>query len=141
MEITSPVPYGKSTLNNFPLAADGSDFPCKQRTGVYDAEGASNTMPIGSTQTLAFIGTAVHGGGSCQISVTYDQNPTKSSTWKVIHSIEGGCPARNQVGNLPGDSATAPAPDKYSYTIPASLPTGTATLAWTWHNKIGNREM
>jgi len=31
--------------------------------------------------------------------------------------------------------------DTYSFTIPTSLPTGTATIAWTWFNKVGNREM
>ncbi|KAE8446041.1 hypothetical protein EG329_012549 [Mollisiaceae sp. DMI_Dod_QoI] len=140
MIMNTPVPYGKSTLNNSPLLADGSDFPCKQRTGVYSAEGASNTMPLGSSQSLAFTGSATHGGGSCQISITYDQAPTKSSTWKVIHSIEGGCPIKGVAGNN-GDSADAVDPDTYSFTIPTSLPTGTATLAWTWFNKIGNREM
>lgn len=140
MIMATPVPYGKSTLNNSPLAADGSDFPCKQRTGVYDAEGASNTMAIGASVPLSFIGSATHGGGSCQISVTYDENPTKSSTFKVIHSIEGGCPIKGVAGNN-GDSASAVDPDTYSFTIPSSLPTGTAVLAWTWFNKIGNREM
>ena len=140
MIMSTPVPYGKSTLNNSPLAADGSDFPCKQRTGVYDAEGASNTMAIGASIPLSFVGSATHGGGSCQISVTYDENPTKSSTFKVIHSIEGGCPIKGVAGNN-GDSASAVDPDTYSFTIPSSLPTGTAVLAWTWFNKIGNREM
>ncbi|KUJ06746.1 uncharacterized protein LY89DRAFT_536991, partial [Mollisia scopiformis] len=140
MIMNTPVPYGKSTLNNSPLAADGSDFPCKQRTGVYDAEGASNSMALGSSQSLAFTGSATHGGGSCQVSITYDQAPTTSSTWKVIHSIEGGCPIKGVAGNN-GDSASAVDPDTYSFTIPTSLPTGTATLAWTWFNKIGNREM
>ena len=138
--MSTPVPYGKSTLNNSPLAGDGSDFPCKQRTGVYDAEGASNTMALGSSQPLAFIGSATHGGGSCQVSITYDKNPTQSSTFKVIHSIEGGCPIKGVAGNT-GDSADAVDPDTYSFTVPTSLPTGTATLAWTWFNKVGNREM
>jgi hypothetical protein len=140
MIMNTPVPYGKSTLSNSPLAADGSDFPCKQRTGVYDAEGASNTMALGSSQKLAFTGSATHGGGSCQVSITYDKNPTKSSTFKVIHSIEGGCPIRNVAGNN-GDSADAVDPDTYSFPVPSSLPTGSATLAWTWFNKVGNREM
>jgi len=141
MIMNTPVPFGKSTLNSSPLdTSTGVDFPCKQRTGVYDAEGASNTMAIGSVQPLKFTGSAVHGGGSCQISVTYDQKPTKSSVFKVIHSIEGGCPMQNITGNN-GDDASAVDPDTYSFTIPASLPTGTATLAWTWFNKVGNREM
>ncbi|KAL3426520.1 hypothetical protein PVAG01_00029 [Phlyctema vagabunda] len=140
MIMSSPVPYGKSTLNNSPLEQNGSDFPCKQRTGVYDAEGASNVMPLGSTQQLAFIGSAVHGGGSCQVSITYDEAPTKDSTWKVIHSIEGGCPMKNIAGNN-GDNANQVNPDTFSYTIPTTLPTGNATIAWTWFNKVGNREM
>ncbi|KFZ01258.1 hypothetical protein V501_10120 [Pseudogymnoascus sp. VKM F-4519 (FW-2642)] len=138
--MTTPKPFGKSTLNNSPLLADGSDFPCKQRGGVYDPEGASNPMALGSTQPLNFVGSAVHGGGSCQISITYDEKPTKDSVWKVIHSIEGGCPARGVDGNLGGGPDT-PVPDDYSFTIPDSLPTGNAVLAWTWFNKVGNREM
>ncbi|OBT88594.1 hypothetical protein VE02_03941 [Pseudogymnoascus sp. 03VT05] len=138
--MTTPKPFGKSTLNNSPLLADGSDFPCKQRAGVYNPEGASNSMALGSTQPLNFVGSAVHGGGSCQISITYDEKPTKDSVWKVIHSIEGGCPARGVDGNLAGGPDT-PDPDNYSFSIPDSLPTGNAVLAWTWFNKVGNREM
>jgi hypothetical protein len=131
IKMTTPVPFGESSLNNSPLAADGSDFPCKQRTGVYAAEGASNTMALGSVQTVSFVGSAVHGGGSCQFSVTYDEAPTASSTFKVIHSIEGGCPMKGVTGNN-GDSASQVDPDTYSFTVPTTLPTGTATFAWTW---------
>ncbi|KPM44057.1 hypothetical protein AK830_g2551 [Neonectria ditissima] len=140
MKISSPVPYGNSNLNNSPLEADGSDFPCKLRTGTYDAQGASNVFAQGSTQKLAFIGSAVHGGGSCQISVTTDKEPDANSVWKVIKSIEGGCPAKGQEGNI-GDDANAVDPYTYDYTIPAELAAGDYTLAWTWFNKVGNREM
>ncbi|KAI9781102.1 MAG: hypothetical protein M1816_002573 [Peltula sp. TS41687] len=140
MIINKPTPYGKSSLNNSPLANDGSDYPCKQRPGVYDAQGANNVMPLGSTQELSFTGSAVHGGGSCQISITYDKQPTKNSVFKVIHSIIGGCPAKGVQGNLPANPNGSGA-STYNFQIPADLPTGEATIAWTWFNKVGNREM
>lgn len=139
MKMSMPVPYGQSTLDNSPLLADGSDFPCKQRSGVYDAEGASNTMAVGSTNQLTFIGSAVHGGGSCQVSLTTDLQPTKNSKWMVIKSLEGGCPA-DVAGNLPSNSATAADPTTFSYTIPEGIAPGQYTIAWSWVNKIGNRE-
>ena len=139
MMINTPAPYGKATLNNSPLVEDGSDFPCKQRPGVYAAPDSKNVMPIGADQTLSFIGSAVHGGGSCQISLTKDMQPTKSSQWMVIHSIEGGCPA-NTAGNLP-DNPNGSSASTFKYSIPAGVAPGDYTLAWTWFNKIGNREM
>ncbi|KAL2676969.1 hypothetical protein Neosp_010736 [[Neocosmospora] mangrovei] len=140
MLMNNPVPYGKASLTNAPLLGDGSDFPCKMRDGVYDAQGASNTYAQGSTQQLSFTGQAVHGGGSCQVSITTDKNPDKNSVWKVIKSIEGGCPAKGQAGNM-GDDANAEDPYKYDFTIPKELAAGDYTLAWTWFNKVGNREM
>lgn len=141
IKMSSPAPYGASSLNNSPLDPSGSDFPCKQRPGVYEAEGASNTYSLGSTgNNLAFIGSAVHGGGSCQVSITYDAKPDKNSVWKVIKSIEGGCPARDTEGNL-GDNAAMEVPYKYDFDIPSDIPAGSGTIAWTWFNKIGNREM
>jgi hypothetical protein len=140
MKMTNPVPYGGASLDNSPLDASGSDFPCKQRPGVYDLQGASNVYAQGSTQQLAFVGSAVHGGGSCQVSVTTDAQPDKNSVWKVIKSIEGGCPAQDQTGNM-GNDAAAVDPYKYDFTIPKELQAGNYTLAWTWFNKVGNREM
>lgn len=139
MIMKTPTPFAASKLagDNGPLLPDGSNYPCKFG---YDTEGASNVMPLGSKQQLSFIGGATHGGGSCQVSLTYDSAPTKNSVFKVIHSIVGGCPARNTAGNL-GTSATAEAPDKYEFTIPNDLPPGDAVLSWTWFNKVGNREM
>jgi len=140
MKMTSPTPYSVPSIDNSPLNADGSNFPCKQASGASYSAAATNTMPIGSVQTLSFIGSAVHGGGSCQVSVTYDAQPNAKSTFKVIHSIIGGCPMKNITGNN-GEDATEVDPDQYPFTIPSSLPTGSATLAWTWFNKVGNREM
>jgi hypothetical protein len=66
---------------------------------------------------------APHGGGSCQFSLSYDNGVT----FKVIHSIEGGCPL-DAVMN------------KYTVPIPTSAPAAERALfAWTWFNRIGNR--
>ncbi|KAK1760698.1 putative chitin domain 3 protein [Echria macrotheca] len=136
--ISTPIPFSVPALHNGPLAADGSDFPCQNTGGGYQV-GSTNVMALGSTQPLNFIGTAVHGGGSCQISITYDTAPNKNSVWKVIHSIEGGCPAKNTPGNL-GNDPNFKVPFDYSFPLPTDIPAGNATIAWTWLNKIGNRE-
>jgi hypothetical protein len=139
MVMSNPVPYGKSSLNNSPLAADGSDFPCKQRSGVYDAEGASNVVAIGDQQQLQLTGSAVHGGGSCQVSLTTDKQPTKDSKWMVIKSIEGGCPMDIDGNN--GDNPGQANPTTFPWSVPEGITPGDYTLAWTWFNRIGNREM
>ncbi|MCJ1364044.1 hypothetical protein MMC16_003153 [Acarospora aff. strigata] len=138
MEFPKPYP-NNNVIKNAPLDPSGSDFPCRVQAGGYDATGISNVMPIGTSQTLSFIGSAVHGGGSCQVSLTSDKEPNKSSKWQVIHSIIGGCPA-NVPGNLPGD-ANSHGASKFDFSIPEGIAPGDYTLAWTWFNKVGNREM
>jgi hypothetical protein len=123
MLLQSPVPYGDPT--NSPLDPSGSNFPCQ---GVSYTVKEMNNWAVGNTEKLSFKGSAVHGGGSCQIVVTTDKEPTKDSKWKVIHSIEGGCPGAN-------------GPEEIPFTIPPELPNGEMTAAWTWFNRIGNREM
>lgn len=141
MIMNTPQPYSSPAVVNSPLNADGSNFPCQLTAGgSLSAGSASNSYALGSEQELKFTGQAVHGGGSCQVSITYDTNPSASSTWKVIRSIEGGCPAEGQTGNM-GDDASAADPYTYNFTVPDNIPTGSVTLAWTWFNKIGNREM
>jgi hypothetical protein len=135
MTIEYPVPYGRDTLNSSPLAP--GDFPCKQRAGVYDVT-EMNQWNAGETKEVSFKGSAVHGGGSCQFSITTDMEPTEASQWKVITSAIGGCPS-NATGNLPEDpnghgAATFPV------TMPDNIPEGKYTFAWTWLNKVGNRE-
>ncbi|KAF1930785.1 lytic polysaccharide monooxygenase [Didymella exigua CBS 183.55] len=134
MFMKSPVPFEGAKKD--PLAGDGSNFPC-QGSGYQIT--AMNDWAVGSKQTLSFPDdqTAVHGGGSCQISVTKDEKPTKNSVWKVIHSIEGGCPS-DSTGNIDTQGGTV---GTYDFEVPAELPEGTMTMAWTWFNHVGNREM
>ena len=138
VKLIQPVPYGATSLNTNPLLDSGDDWPCKQRPGVYDVT-QWNIMPVNSPQTIKFQGQATHGGGSCQISLTRDTPPTKDSVFKVIKSIEGGCPSTN-----PGNVGTDPfgyGADSFTFTIPDAVSPANYTLAWTWFNKIGNREM
>ncbi|CAJ2504939.1 Uu.00g123330.m01.CDS01 [Anthostomella pinea] len=122
------VAYGPSN----PLSPDGSDFPCKIPPGqTYQINGSRTIMAIGEAQTLSFTGQAVHGGGSCQLALASGL-PTQNSSWAVIHSIEGGCPARNQKGNLDGPNV-----DKYTFQIPERVAVGEYTFAWTWQARIG----
>ncbi|KJX97568.1 hypothetical protein TI39_contig481g00037 [Zymoseptoria brevis] len=103
-----------------PLKNDGSDFPCK---------GYQNDRPFvptasytaGQTYNMTLAGTATHEGGSCQLSLSYDNG----ATFKVIKSMIGGCPLI----------------DTYDFTIPSYAPAGNALFAWTWQNRVGNREM
>jgi hypothetical protein len=138
MLLRTPAPYTSPSLQNGPLAPDGSNFPCQAGAGASYA-GTATKMEKGSTQKMSFTGQAVHSGGSCQISITYDAQPNAQSSFKVIHSIQGGCPARGVNGNAGSDSS-AKAPDEYEFTIPDDIPNGKATLAWSWLNKGGNRE-
>ncbi|KAJ5462747.1 hypothetical protein N7475_007691 [Penicillium sp. IBT 31633x] len=139
MIMSSPTPYSADSLNNSPLEADGSDFPCKLRPNAFQAPTTETIIGIGESHPLSFTGSATHGGGSCQISLTTDLEPSKSSTWKVIKSFEGGCPA-NVEGNMAG-GPDVPDPYTFNFTIPDGISPGKYTLAWTWFNRIGNREM
>ncbi|EFY91792.1 hypothetical protein J3458_001423 [Metarhizium acridum] len=141
IKLRAPVPFQFPDKEHSlgPLLADGTDFPCKN--AIYDAPTPSNEFAQGSDQTLKFIGSAAHAGGSCQVSITTDLKPSKNSVWKVIKSIEGGCPGKNLSDNILPANSELLTPFEYSYTIPKDLAAGKYTLAWTWFNKIGNREM
>lgn len=162
MFISSPSPIQGSAPKD-PLADDGSNFPCH---GVTLTGSGGQNMAVGSQQKLAFelaagANTAVHGGGSCQLSITYETDPAKlkqASAWKVIYSIEEGCPTNSLAnldsgyqGPLGGYSGAISCDDKkangfdcvntFNFTIPEGVKNGQATLAWTWFNNVGNREI
>jgi hypothetical protein len=125
MIMQSPVPYSVDKLDNGPITA--AQFPCKSNLGFTVSK--MNAMAVGEKQTLSFKGSAVHGGGSCQLSVTTDTEPTANSVFKVIKSMEGGCPGVD-------------AAETFDFELPASIPNGKATFAWTWFAKLsGGPEM
>lgn len=102
-----------------PLNADGSNFPCK---GYQNDRPMQTTISYtaGSTYNMTLAGSATHGGGSCQLSLSYDNG----ATFRVIKSMIGGCPLTST----------------YDFTIPTYVPSGVALFAWTWQNLVGDRE-
>ncbi|TDZ35729.1 Glucokinase [Colletotrichum spinosum] len=137
MVMTDPAPLRSKTNPNTspgsadysyssPLSAGGSDYPCKGYLGLL---GTSEAAPVaewnaGGKYSVSISSGASHGGGSCQISLSFDGG----KTFKVIHSYVGGCPTEGG-GDL-------------GFTLPADTPSSDeAVLAWSWFNKVGNREM
>lgn len=107
-DMTSPLI--DSAVNNFPCKGWQNDQTI-WTTATYTA-GETYSMAINN-------GAATHTGGSCQLSLSYDNG----ATFKVIKSMMGGCPLQLS----------------YNFTIPSFAPSGTALFAWTWFNKVGNR--
>lgn len=102
-----------------PLSADGSNFPCKG----YHLDGSKRSTAIfeaGDEYNMTLSGSATHSGGSCQLSLSYDNG----ATFKVIKSMIGGCPLESS----------------YQFRIPDFAPSGDALFAWSWINHSGNRE-
>ncbi|KAL7909489.1 hypothetical protein GGI35DRAFT_384403 [Trichoderma velutinum] len=135
MEMKNPPPFRSKYNPNSgsdidysmtsPLSASGSDFPCKgyqKLLGTPEGKSVATWAPGGS-YSFTITGSANHGGGSCQASLSYD----KGQTWKVIHSYIGGCPPQED--------------SDWKFTVPTDAPSGEAMFAWTWFNQIGNREM
>ncbi|RGP77954.1 hypothetical protein FLONG3_3911 [Fusarium longipes] len=153
--MVEPHPFNLVTeplYQTWPLSAD-LPFPCQGRT--QHAEHITE-VTAGQTQTVKFWGSAVHGGGSCQFSVAYgDEAPKDPSKWHTIYSIIGGCPAEAE-GNIPttgkdphdrengaecGNDTGKECTKQFNIPIPKDMKNGPAIFAWTWFNKIGNREM
>ncbi|KAL6855262.1 hypothetical protein ACO1O0_006401 [Amphichorda felina] len=135
MEISQPPPL-RSKFNDFttdvdysmtsPLSQDGSNFPCKGYHSLLGTDQGKSvtTYTPGQSYQMTITGGTIHAGGSCQISLSFDQG----SSWTVIHSYIGDCPAAT------GDT-------NYDFTVPNDTPAGDALFAWTWFNNLGNREM
>ena len=154
--MVEPHPYNLGTaplLQVAPLSAE-LPFPCQGRTEHAEQR---TTLTAGTTQTVRFWIAAVHGGGSCQFSVTYDYPPPADpARWKTIYTIIGDCPAK-AAGNLPtierdkdgrengpqcGNDSGSECVRQFDIPIPEGTRNSeNATFAFTWFNRIGNREM
>ncbi|KAI1143646.1 lytic polysaccharide monooxygenase [Hypoxylon sp. FL0543] len=129
MIMANPKPFGGPDLDNSPLTS--GNYPCKLKgdpATFYKADGLDNTMAVGESQTLSFKGSAVHGGGSCQLAITQDLQPSVSTSWQVIESIEGGCPSKSGQGA-----------DTYDWKIPDGVAPGKYVFAWTWISKLAGQ--
>ncbi|KAM0707327.1 hypothetical protein Q7P35_005565 [Cladosporium inversicolor] len=162
MFISSPSPIGETAVKE-PLSPNGDNFPCH---GVSLPTAGGMRMHAGSKQSLEFdtgdgANTAVHGGGSCQISITYESDPVllkDPQNWRVLYSIQGGCPSNTHL-NLDGVFTSPAGPyqgswpctnestngidctNSFDFELPEGLKNGHAIMAWTWFNTVGNRHM
>ncbi|KAF2497187.1 hypothetical protein BU16DRAFT_484765 [Lophium mytilinum] len=121
MHIEVPAPFNVAALRreNAPITLP-SQYPCNPTNEPSFLSDSITPMTVGEQQTLSINGSVPHGGGSCQLSITTDAIPTPNSAFKVIKSFEGGCPD-------PVDRTKV-----FSYEIPAVVPNGQVTLAWSW---------
>jgi hypothetical protein len=115
-----PVIYSqdKALIDTAPLMP--AQFPCHAQYGFEVTK--MNPVAVGAKMQVKLKGSAIHGGGSCQLSVTTDMAPTKDSKFKVIKSFEGNCPSE--------------ADATLDYELPASIPNGKATFAWSWFSVL-----
>ncbi|KOS18099.1 hypothetical protein ESCO_002870 [Escovopsis weberi] len=134
MEMSWPPPFRSKFNPNVPetsidysmtspLSASGSDYPCKGYQVDFDTVQGKSVVEwqAGQTYNWTVAGSASHGGGSCQVSLSYDHG----ASFTVIHSYEGNCPLQ----------------PTWNFELPADVPTGDAIFSWSWHNNMGNREM
>lgn len=129
MIMATPKPYGNP--DNSPLTSN--NYPCKVTSDpatFYKTDGIidQNSMVAGEKQSLSFSGSAVHGGGSCQLALTSDMQPSANTSWRVLLSIESGCPSKDGSG-----------PSTYDWTLPADLAPGHYSFAWTWISKLAGQ--
>src|ERR1700733_10185691 len=133
MQMSNPYPinsplnpatpeYLKDYSYTSPLLADGSNYPCKGYQTQSTSYNTTATYTAGGTYSMSVTGNTTYGGGSCQLSLSYDNG----QTFKVIESMIGGCPISRT----------------YNFTVPSfAPPSESALFAWSWFNEIGNREM
>jgi len=130
IDMQDPPPI-RHKLNKFATSVD-TDYtaPVKELCKGYHKLGGADLTPVakwqaGSQQKFTLGGSAVHGGGSCQASISEDGG----ATFKAIKTYIGDCP------HAEGAAGT------FDFTVPKETKAGPVLLAWTWFNKVGNREM
>ncbi|KAJ1651170.1 hypothetical protein IWQ61_008206 [Dispira simplex] len=103
-----------------PIGVDNQpNFPLCHHTQPYASPVA--IVQAGSSLTVNFETTAIHDGGHCEFSLSYDDG----ETFVAIHTILNTC-------FLSGKS--------FNVIFPKDAPDGKAIFSWSWVNKSGNRE-
>ncbi|KAJ1659751.1 hypothetical protein IWQ61_001212 [Dispira simplex] len=103
-----------------PIGSDNQPkFPLCHHTQPYASPVA--TVQAGSSLTVTFETTAIHDGGHCEFSLSYDGG----KTFVAIHTILKTCFLSGKSFNVP---------------FPKDAPNGNAVFAWGWVNASGNRE-
>jgi hypothetical protein len=172
IHLVEPVPYIVGGPQDSPLSNPKESgllvFPCQGHSVQVDT---TTSVTAGTNLRVVFgsnaageadpyvpgpdggqVGTSVHGGGSCQFSISYDYSATSNGTWKTIYTIIGGCPSQwdsnfnaqqhnycnnSYAQNMTGLGGVNGCMNQFDIPIPAELPGGKASFAWTWFNKIG----
>ncbi|KAI8589304.1 hypothetical protein BDZ88DRAFT_418403 [Geranomyces variabilis] len=140
MMIHTPGTWGAADDNlETPLNRDTGDWFCHGKK-LSDSLGGATTITAGGQFTLPLMcgeangqgvgnrykrapeictdTTAWHGGGGCGLSIIYKKSPSK-----------------NDINNFVMFTTNADCPNKafpVTFDIPANLPAGEATVAWTW---------
>ncbi|KAJ2708924.1 hypothetical protein H4R19_004505, partial [Coemansia spiralis] len=110
-----------------PIGPGGALPLCKSKT-PWPSPVASWTA--GESVTVKFYGTAIHGGGHCQFSMSYDGGNTFAVVYEVLGDCFLGAAGSSGAGGL-----------EYTFKLPDTLPASkSAVFAWSWVNAIGNRE-
>ncbi|KAE8149933.1 endoglucanase [Aspergillus avenaceus] len=106
--------------NTSPINPNGANFPCRGHHKTTPWRTVA-TYTAGQRDSMSLAPGVMHRGGSCQISLSYDNG----NTFRVIQSYIGGCPLKLD----------------WNFEIPAVAPEGKALFAWSWYNLEGNREL
>ncbi|KAF2400183.1 hypothetical protein EJ06DRAFT_466714, partial [Trichodelitschia bisporula] len=156
MIMRTPPAFFKASTSPLGSVSPPIQFPCQGGASATYDFGNATQATAGGTVPVSFIGSAVHGGGSCQLSLATTASADPKN-WHVVHSIMGGCVASAK-GNLDRGPDTDGYPDavecsaadsdaqseckkKWNIPLPQGLPSGKYLFAWTWFNTVGNREM
>ena len=109
--VNHPTPFPMQQLQTTsPLDTTSfPHFPCQYGSNAAYDFSKPTAVAAGSSLPVSFIGSAVHGGGSCQFSLSTTASDNYKD-WKVIKTIQGGCPGTAK-GNLQRMQTTDGYPD------------------------------
>jgi hypothetical protein len=122
MAMSYPPPRGHKNLPGVKNIDYSITSPTQLMCQGKEAGPIAATLKAGTNLNVVLEGGAVHGGGHCQFSMSYDGG----KTFVVLKDVMDTC----MIDSL-----------QYSVPIPENAPSSDhAIFAWSWINAIGNRE-